>query len=274
MEQITDWVKLWRELVEMRAGTHAPKSTGGHDGWQERARGFHKKVQERWAQPDSSRAFLLTQIDAQTTALDIGAGTGAWAILMARQAGRVTAVDPSAAMLQVLRENLEAEQIDNVDVVQAAWPDADVGVHDISLCSHAMYMTPDLPTFVRRMMEVTRMQCFFLMRAPLPDGVMAQAAQHVWGQPHDSPNFVVAFNVLMQMGIYANVLMEDTGEWGAWTNPSLEDAFAEAKRKLGLQGSSEHDDYLMGLLRERLTYSDGQWVWPPSMRSALVYWEV
>ena len=61
---------------------------------------------------------------------------------------------------------------------------------------------------------------------------------------------------------------------GAWTNASLEEALDDMKIKLGLLGASEHDAYLKGLLEEHLTYQDGQWVWPPSMRSALVYWDV
>jgi SAM-dependent methyltransferase len=244
------------------------------DAWRERARGFHRRVQERWSRPDSSRAFVLSQVDGDTTVLDIGAGTGSWAVLLAKKARHVTALDSSPGMLEVLRDNAEAEGLDNVAVVQGAWPDAEVAMHDLSFCSHAMYGVADLPHFVRRMMDVTRRRCVLLMRAPLKDSVMAQAALRVWGQPHDSPNFVIAYNVLIQMGIYAHVLMEDTGAWGAWKNASIEEAFTETKAKLGLFGPSEHDAYLRGLLEEHLTYQDGQWVWPPSMRSALVYWDV
>ena len=274
MERITDWAALWRQLVEVRDARHAQRPAGDQDPWRERARGFHRRVAERWARPDSSRDLMLSQIDGDTTVLDIGAGTGSWTILLARQARQVTAVDPSPGMLEVLRENVEAEGLNNVTIVQGAWPEVQVDVHDLSLCAHAMYGVADLPLFVRRMMAVTRRRCFLLMRAPVAGSVMAQAAQRVWGQPHDSPNFVIGYNVLMQMGIYANVLMENTGVWGAWTNASLEEAFEEMKSKLGLTGPSEHDDYLRGLLEEHLTYQDGQWVWPPSMRSALVYWDV
>ena len=273
MERITDWAALWRQLVEVRDIRHAQDPEGSGDAWRERARGFHRRVRERWTRPDSSRDFLLSQIDGDTTVLDIGAGTGSWSILLARKARQVTALDPSPAMLEVLRENVEAEGLDNVVIAQGAWPEAEVAMHDVSLCSHAMYGVADLPLFVRRMMAVTRRRCFLLMRAPVVGSVMTQAAQRVWGQPHDSPNFVVAYNVLMQMGIYANVLMENTAAWGAWTNASLDEAFDETKSKLGLMGPSEHDSYLRGLLDEHLTYQDDKWVWPPSMRSALVYWD-
>ena len=273
MEHITNWATLWRELVEARDASHTPRPAGG-DAWRERARGFQQRVRERWTRPDSSRQFLLSQLDENTSVLDIGSGTGAWTVLLALNARLVTALDPSLGMLEVLRENVEAEGLHNVAIVRGSWPEADVRMHDLTLCAHAMYMTPDLPLFVRRMMQVTRKRCFLLMRAPLVNSVMSQAAQRVWGQPHDSPNFVVGYNVLLQMGLFPSVLMEDTGDWGAWTNASLDEAFDEIKRKLGLAGPSDHDSYLRGLLKENLREENGQWVWPPSMRSALVYWDV
>jgi len=275
MEQITDWVKLWRQVVEQREAYHrdGPDHTGD-DAWRTRARSFHEHVKQRWAQPDSSRDLLLTYVDKSKTVLDIGAGTGAWALLLAPKAQRVTAVEPSPAMIEVLRENIAAEGVNNIGIVQGSWPGAEVELHDLSLCSHAMYGVADFSAFVRRMMAVTRQTCFLLTIATLADGVMAQAALRVWGQPHDSPNFVIAYNALVQMGIYASVQIENTPPWGAWKSESLDAAYAEIKGKLGLMGPSEHDDFLMGLLRENLVERDGAWIWPPSMRSALIYWDV
>ncbi|MBC7234274.1 MAG: class I SAM-dependent methyltransferase [Chloroflexi bacterium] len=272
MERITDWAKLWRELVEARAARHRAAEMHG-DAWKTRARTFDADVKRRWQKPDSSRAFLLSQVRADDTLLDIGAGTGAWSIYLAPHVRRVTAIEPSPSMIAVMRENLAEAGVTNVDILSGRWPEVEVQAHDISLCAHAMYMSPDLPGFIRHMEAATRRLCVLLMRVPLADNVMALAARRVWGQPHDSPNFVIAYNILLEMGICANVLMEDTGAWGSQSHETLEEALEEIKNKLGLGGPSEHDDYLCGLLRERLTYQDGRYIWPPSVRSALVYWE-
>jgi hypothetical protein len=105
---------------------------------------------------------------------------------------------------------------------------------------------------------------------------LAEAAMRVWGQPHDSPNFQVGYNAMLQMGLFSNVLMEDTGLWEPWTNSSLEEALAEVRRRLGLSDveHSDHDEFPEDLLRRWLTWRDGQYVWPPGVQSALVYWEV
>jgi SAM-dependent methyltransferase len=274
---MTDWIRLWRELVETkpRDWKEGGASVTG-DVWCTKAREFNAGISRRWAKSDSSRDFIVAQLDAApgATLLDIGAGTGSWAILLSRHARKVTAVDSSIAMIQVMQENLQAENVTNVEIVHGSWPDLQVEQHDFTLCSHAMYVCPDLPIFVQRMVQATRRTCFILMRAPTADGIMAEAAMHIWGLPYDSPNFQVGYNALLQMGIFPNVLMENTGRWDPWTNATLEEALAEVKRRFGLSQVSEHDEFLTNLLRRRLSLVDGQYVWPRGVRSALIYWDV
>jgi 2-polyprenyl-3-methyl-5-hydroxy-6-metoxy-1,4-benzoquinol methylase len=275
-QQLTDWAAVWRELVERRARGHG--GNGGaddqHDPWAGRAREFGDRVRRRWSGSDSSREFVLGRVEAGATVLDIGAGTGAWSIMLARKASRVTAIDASPAMLHVLRENLLAEGVTNVAVVPGRWPYLAVEPHDYTLCSHAMYGSPDLPAFVERMMGVTRRSCFLVLRAPLARGIMAEAAEHLWGHPLDSPNFTVAFNVLLEMGLTPNVLMETGGTWDARTSTTLDEALARMRRHFGLDDSAAHDAYFRQLLGRRLERRDGRLVWERDMRSALVYWDV
>jgi SAM-dependent methyltransferase len=275
MEKMTDWNTLWRELVEIKERNHKKKSSDASqtDIWAGRAEEFRKGVKQKWVRPDSSRDFILAQIDPDSTVLDIGAGTGAWSVLFSPRAKHVTAVEPSNAMINVMRESLATEQISNVSIVQGSWPDVPVEPHDFSLCSHAMYAYPDLAAFVLRMAACTRRMCFLLLRAPSLDGVRSEAARHIWGQPLDSPNFTIAYNVLLQVGIFANVLMENTGLWKPRTSASLEEALSSMQRFLGLNESGEHDEYLMELLRRRLTWTGTQYCWPPEVRSALIYWQ-
>ena len=276
MEKLTDWNSLWRELVEIKAQSHRRKmqESGHSDPWAHRAHKFKEGVNRRWEQSDSSREFIISQIGTGATVLDIGAGTGAWASLLSPYAKQVTAVEPSDSMIAVMRESLAAENITNVSIVQGGWPDVLVEPHDFSLCSHAMYGYPDFEAFVLRMIACTRRACFLLLRAPSRDSVRSEAARHIWGQPIDSPSFSIAYNILIQMGIYANVLMENTGFWKPKASESLEQAFHKMKGYLGIEDSSEHDAYLMELLRRRLQRRDGKYVWPPDVRSALVYWKV
>ncbi len=276
MEKITDWNALWRELVEAKARSRRGRRAGAEpkeDSWCKKALAFKEGVRRRWATPDSSRDFILAQIGPDSTVLDIGAGVGAWAALLARRASKVTAVEPSESMIEVMRETLTEEGIANVDIVRGSWPDVEVSPHDYSLCSHAMYGYPDLPAFIRRMVEKTKDTCFLLLRAPTLDGVRSEAARHIWGQPLDSPNFTIAYNILLQMGVCANVLMENTGFWAPRESAGLEEALKDLKRYLALDEDAEHEPYLRELLQRRLKRRGDRWVWPPEVRSALVYWK-
>ena len=276
MEQVTDWIALWRELIERHArGFTKGEGEEKEDFWKDKAGDFHELVKRRWSKPDSSRDLIISRLQSTPGAdvLDIGAGTGAWTVLMARHARKVTAVEPSVSMIGFLKENIRAGELDNIEIIQGAWPEVEVPNHDYSICSHAMYGSADLPAFVRKMTAITRRTCFLLLRAPVAGALMARISERVWGHPYDSANFQVAYNVLLQMGIYANVLFEDTGLWDPWTNNSLDEAVQEVKRRFNLGEVSEHDDYLHRLLSSELIPDGDRYVWPRGVRTALVYWD-
>jgi SAM-dependent methyltransferase len=273
VERVTDWLLLWRQIAASQGNKW--KNAEGSDLWKDRARSFSDGVKKRWAQPDGHREFIVSLLKANpgSTIIDIGAGTGGWAVPMARHAKSVTALEPSGEMASVMKENIEQEGLTNVEIVRAAWPEADVAPHDFSLCSHAMYGAPDFAAFVNAMTRITRKTCLMLMRAPALDGTMAQAALRIWGQPHDSPNFHVAYAALLQMGLYPSVLMGGPNQWPAWTNASFEEAMEETRRRFRLDPNSQHEAFLVDLLRSRLTEKDGRQVWPIEVRSALISWQ-
>jgi len=278
MDTTTDWLLLWRQIVEEHAKRREQQETDKNesDDWTERARNFDSGVKERWNKPDSSRSFVISRLREHpgSTLLDIGAGTGAWACLLAPYVKQLTALDPSPAMISVLQENIAEKGIKNINIIQGQWPQATTEKHDFSLCSHAMYGEPDFKEFIERMVDVTRKTCFLLLRVPTPSGLMAELSMRIWGHPHDSPNFHVAYNALLQMSICPNVLMEDTGLWRPWTNDSLEDAVADVKRRFCIEGVRNHDEFIAEKLSHHLTLEDGKYVWPKGVRSALVYWGV
>lgn len=274
MEHIPDWSLLWRKLAEVQTAAMEKQAGGNGDSWANKARSFDKDVKRRWRRQDSTRSFLVDLLKAHpgSSVLDIGAGTGSWACMLARHAAKVTALEPSPAMIAVMEEKIKELGTANVEIVRDSWPGADVDEHDFCLCSHAMYGSTDFPAFVQRMDEVARRCCLLLMRAPTPDGIMAKIAREVWGQPYDSPNFQIGYNILLEMGIFANVLMEDTGTWKPWTHDSIDEAVADVKRKLGLCGDDSHDPYIRNVLRDNLTSNDEKISWPSGVCSALVYW--
>lgn len=277
MEKVTDWFKLWEQLAEKQTKAFERKKEGRDpDFWKDKAGHFEKMVKKRWSKPDSSRQFLASTLEADpgSTLLDIGAGTGAWSAFLAPYAKEITALEPSVSMGEILNEKIKRQGISNVRLVKGSWPDVDLAPHDYILASHSMYGATDFRAFIRKMVVAARKSCFLVLRVVFADTIMSRAAQKIWGQPYDSPNFQIAYNALLQMGIYPNVLMEIGEPWEPWANDSLEEALAEIKNRLDINDIDEHDEFLMSLLEGQLTEKDGKVYWPVGNRSALVYWEV
>ncbi len=276
MQQITDWKALWKSLVEIKQESRlrSIETPAGGDIWQIKAREFDVRVKQRWQKPDTSRETVLSYLTSDSTILDIGAGTGAWAMLFAQHVHQVTAVEPSPAMRGILLENLREGGCANVRVLETPWPETEVSKHDYSFCSHAMYGVGDFQGFVQHMLDHTRKRVFLLIRAPWQDGLITEAFNHVWGQPHDSPNFIIAYNILLGMGITPDVKFEHSRQKTFLISASLDEAFSELKSRLGLTHDPSYDAYMRDLLERRLLAKDGQYLWPGSCESALIHWDV
>ena len=139
------WPDLWRELSDRFRWPEAR----GSSGWREdRARHFDAASKRKSAErPDPLLDFLLENLEQDYTVLDIGAGTGRFAVPMAKVAREVTAIEPSSSMSAFLLENAAAEGVSNIRLVEAGWEDVEVERHDVAFCSHAMYINPDLVGF-------------------------------------------------------------------------------------------------------------------------------
>ncbi|MBW2605263.1 MAG: class I SAM-dependent methyltransferase [Deltaproteobacteria bacterium] len=186
MEKIPNWLKLWAQLSKIQVDAfHRKKEYSEDDFWEHKARHFDRMVKKRWSNPDSSRQFLQSVLTDHpgSTLLDIGAGTGAWSLFLAPFAKQITALEPSDAMGEILRENMAEQEITNIRLVKGNWPDIDMEPHDYVLGSHSMYGETEFSKFILKMSNNARKTCFLVLRVSFSDALMAKAASHVWGHP-------------------------------------------------------------------------------------------
>jgi SAM-dependent methyltransferase len=266
----TDWIQLWRELVERFKEEPAQGERGMMDRWGRRAhsRGYTEEMRKR-DRDDPLMQFVLSRLESLDTVLDIGAGIGRWSIPMAMKCRRVTALDALPGMLDIIRENAAAESVHNIETVLGDWAKTDLPQHDYTLSSHAAYMSPDLISYARKMECLTRKACYMVMRIPKHNGVIGELSLRINGTWHDSPNFIVGYNAMLQAGIAGHVIMEERGR--TWHNATLEEALERAKRHLHLH-STDRDTLIMETLKRRLVLRDSEYWWPDWMRSALIWW--
>ncbi len=266
----TYWKQTWRELVE---GFSAEPAQGENSllarwGKKVKSAGYteHRRKRDR---DDPLMRFVIDRVGPEDTILDVGAAIGRWSIPMAKKARSVTALDALPRMLDLLRENARDEGIDNIQTIQGDWSTAEPGIHDYVLASHSAYTSPDIVGYARKIERHARKACYIVLRVPMHDGVVGELSDRIHGNWHDSPNFTVGYNALLEAGITGHVVMEEPVRH--WSDTSLDDALLRAKRHLRLS-VDDHDEAIMETLQRRLVRRGDEYRWPDGMQSALIWW--
>jgi 2-polyprenyl-3-methyl-5-hydroxy-6-metoxy-1,4-benzoquinol methylase len=308
-----DYVGRWREIVERRRvqmeSAYAASGIVNADYWGKRAKTYREalhhrpeedpfflRVREACSGADGTTDFTdftdgkgrdegpgrgsgapspggTAEGIAKKTVLDVGAGTGRHTLALAPNVARVTAVDPSGAMLGFLREDVAAAGLTNVEAVESDWMTAEVEAADVVICSHVLYPIAEPLPFVERLASHARERVFVYLRVdPLPTDMGLWS--EFYGVPLQSqPVALDLVNLLAQAGIMAN--MEVTPHRFTWTFHSLEESVEQLRNTLCLrEDDAAGTEKLRGLLRERLVEWPNGRLGPEvgAARSAIISW--
>jgi SAM-dependent methyltransferase len=278
--QTIDYVQRWRDTVIARREQHdaacAALGRTTDDYWARRAAGFRKFVQEAQDQRDPFIDCILRQLRPEDTVLDVGAGTGRHTIALARHAKHVTALDPSAAMLNFLRADVASQRLDNVDVIEGAWPD-DVPRApevDVTVSAHVLYPIEDIAAFLRALDAQARRWCYLHLMTYQPWFDQIELWEAVHGEPRrPQPTYIDAVNVLRQLGCFANVDITWTEMGRSFEN--LDDAVDRFADTVAVGEGSENATLLREALASKLVDTpDGKLAFPQRRYPlATVCWE-
>lgn len=275
-----DHLERWRRIVVARREQHdavcAAQSRTTNDYWARRADGFRKFVQEAARNRDPFVECLLRHVTPEDTVLDVGAGTGRHTIALAPHVRHVTALDPSEAMLHFLREDVAAQGMENVDVLDGAWPDvaASAPEVDIAINAHVLYPIEDVVPFLRALDARARRFVFLNLMTGQPwfDQIGLWEAVH-GEQRMPQPTYIEVVNVLHQVGCLTNV--EVTFVETPRMFESLDDAFDRFGETVAVGEDPERVARLRSALQERLEPLEGGRLAFPRGRYPLatVWWE-
>ncbi len=163
------WEKAWqRERRYSLYGRQHPKRSGS--GWWDRraARFAAQTGLEEGQRRVAGVLHMLGHQDAlqpDAEVLDIGCGPGNYALPLARRVRKVIALDPSEAMLAILRERAAAEGITNIETACLPWEEVDLdrlgwrGRFNLVLA----VMCPGIhdAATLQKMMAASHHSCFF-----------------------------------------------------------------------------------------------------------------
>jgi SAM-dependent methyltransferase len=266
----------WQEILTARARqmdeAYARLGRSSSDFWDRRARNYHRSTQR--ASADNPLLQRISEvITPESKVLDIGAGTGRYALALAPLVKHVYAVEPNASMLSYLQADAQAAGIANISSVTSTWQEADPTLSaDVSLCSHVLYPILDLEHFLTRLHKATRQSCFLFMRATSFDEISDPLWRRFHGEPRClPPGYIHALDVLYEMGIYANVEVVSTTQ--SMSFASLEEAVAEMREQLILPEDPEITEELRGMLASWLVEQEAMLTFPlPQMSNAIISW--
>jgi SAM-dependent methyltransferase len=270
-------VQRWKEILDARAqqmdAAYARLGRTSADFWERRAKGFHRSTKDTITS-DPFYLRLRDIVTPQTSVLDVGAGTGRFSLALASQAEHITAVEPSAAMLDFLRRDAADKGLSNISFTQTTWQEAPDNLQaDIVICSHVVYPIRDIEPFLMKLQKATSQGCYIYARATHIDALTADMWRHFH---HDErrmpPGYIHVLDVLYEMGIFANVEIVNLPP--SLRYPSLNVAVTELSEQLILPDDEKTHEELRTLLEGWLVERDGMLA-PPmqEMVCAIIWWE-
>lgn len=143
---------------------------------------------------------------SSSTAIDVGAGTGRFALPLAAGVKEVTAVDPSAGMLDVLRRDARRLGVRNVTTVRGSWEETSTAVADVVFSAFVFTLVPEARRFLIKLDAAARQHAFLYLGAYSGDAVLDPLWRHFHGAPRaPGPTYLDALVVLRELGIEPEV---------------------------------------------------------------------
>ena len=263
-----DWGRLWRE--------DRPdwSKTNDREFWNRRAPSFANHVRADDYDDYVDPFLRILNASADWSVLDVGCGAGTLAHPLAKTVRRVTAVDFSPAMLELLQARNQAEGIGNIETRLASWDDdwSALGIepHDAAIASRSLISENPRVLLEKLMSFAKRRVC---ISCAAGDGPYDRRVFAAVGRKLDpNPDYLYIYNLLHQMGIYANISMIEKRV------PSFSgeaEAVESVKWMLDAMTPGEEGD-LRRFVASHLIAEGARWRfdYPKPVRWAVIWWDI
>ena len=261
-----DWNELWRKT---QAQKHVPMRDPGF--WDKRAPEFTRHAT---ASDYIGQFIAIMKPEPHWSVLDIGCAAGTLAVPLAGSVKSITALDPSTAMLSLLDVRCLKNGISNIRAVKGRWEDdwseLGIGVHDVAIASRSL-LVDDLGEAVLKLQSHASKRVY--ISALVDDGPYDRKVLEAVGRKLClGADYIVVYNLLRQMGIYANVTLTVKREEKSYGD--VEDAL-NSMRWMVYEMTPEEEERLRDYLRGCLVRDGERWKLPYRLveRWAVLSWE-
>ncbi len=261
-----DWNAMWQHALHQASRIDRLKDMGSF--WDKRAVRFAELIRHS---KRAERYLPKMKIKPDATILDIGAGPGTLAIPLAGLAKRITAIEPSKAMLELLTIEAENKKIKNIITVNKKWEDvSEITPHDVVIASHSFGMT-DIKEALRKINDAARSHVYLFVHA----GYWSQYYIELWSllfgnEFKPGPDFIYIYNMLYEMGIFANVEIMDVMYQRHFE--SMEDVVAYWQEIFGVT-KEQADSVVKPYMAKRLVKKPEGLEQTSYSKTAMIWWE-
>ena len=266
----------WRRLVTDRLAERERLSPGlgslSGDFWDRRADRYAASMSLADIEGDPFLRRLRRVIEPTSTVIDVGAGTGRFALPLAAEVQHVTAIDPSEAMLAILARDAGRLGTTNVTGVRATWEEAVTAVADVVFSAFVLTLVPDGRSFVTKLDATAGRHVFLYLGAYCGDAVLDPLWRHFHGEPRvPGPSYLDALAVLRELGIAPDVKVVEIANRRRFK--TIDEAVEHYREALLLADTAEARRELGALLGAWLLGRSGALRSPlRSLPAAIIHW--
>jgi len=199
-------LEVWKQRI---IACRRQRSQTDSEQWDRTASWYGSWVQEN-DYVDRVFPYLQEALPADARVLEIGSGTGAFTLPLARAAGEVLAIEPSRPMREHLDDNLQAAGLSNVNLlperIEESLPDVqDQGPFQLIFSSFSLYNIPDIDLVIGNLLPLTR-HLMILLGTGAPSIWSQDLYRQFSGEERViPPQLDLLYPVLLEMGLYADV---------------------------------------------------------------------
>lgn len=194
-----DWNLLWQQAKNNK--TWASKKA---QDWDKKAASFAKRTS---ASIYSDKFLQLLQPQKQWSVLDAGCGPGTLTLPLAPMVRRVTALDFSKNMLDILQQHAREDGLENITICHTSWEDdwqsSHIPSHDVAIASRSLAVG-DLAAALAKLTAHAREKVVITDR--VKHGPFDPEAFAAIDRPlNTGPDYIYTINLLYQMGYLPTV---------------------------------------------------------------------
>ena len=217
--------------------------------WDKAAPGFYRRTRKDDYQ---DALFDMLILDKDDVVLDVGCGEGSVTIPIAKRVKKVIGLDSSPKMLEYLEKRATDNNIDNIETILKPIEEInydEIGDVDVVVCSRSLNGILPIGNVLSELNRIANKYVFITIFGPENKKIEKDFDRELGIKTEDFPDYNYFFNILFNIGIYANVERFDLNNYREYD--SIDEAMDNGKFRLDLYSDEEKiklKDYLERIL--------------------------